>query len=269
MPFHTTTHLTNNIYRISEPLGIIAPEYGLPTVNLYLVVGKVRAALIDTGFGVGDVRGEIRQITPLPVVVLNTHYHWDHTGANARFNNAAIHPAEVDALAQEPDVSAYRAVMQTPDIRAALPPAFDPAMYRIIPKPPTRTLRDGEVIDLGGRALKAIHTPGHSPGHIAFFDEASGALFTGDAAYCGHLYACFADSDPAAFAQSVKCLRALRGVKTICPGHNDPITDANWLGELDEALQAALNGRAKSEPPNEALGGREFRFGAFSVWLPL
>ena len=175
MPFHSITPITENIYRLSEPLGILAPQFGMTTVNMYLVVGTERAALIDSGMGIGNLRDEIRKITALPVIVLNTHYHWDHTGANAQFDDIALNEIEIELYALEPEMSSYRAAMQKPNVRAALPPDFDPATYRIARQPITRKLRDGDVIDLGARSLRAIHTPGHSPGHsLTFTTDAEG-----------------------------------------------------------------------------------------------
>lgn len=275
MPFYSVIRISDDLHCISEPIGVIAPQFGVATVNTYLVVGRERAALIDSGMGIGDaegtvsVRAEIRKLTAMPVIVLNTHYHWDHSGANALFDASAIHESEVKLLAQEPDMSSSRKAMQAPEVRAKLPADFDPALYRIVRKPPTRTLRDGDTIDLGGTTLRVIDTPGHSPGHVAYVDEASGALYTGDAAYCGPMYACFTGSDTSAFAQSVRRMSELRGLKTICTGHNDIISGAGWLGELADAMDGALSGRVKSQPPNMELKRREFRFGAHSVWFPL
>jgi glyoxylase-like metal-dependent hydrolase (beta-lactamase superfamily II) len=275
MRFHTATRISDNLYRLSEPIGVVAPHFGVTTVNMYLVVGAERAGLIDSGMGIGDAKGtvsirtEIRKLTPLPVIVLNTHSHWDHTGANALFDQTAIHESEAALLAQEPDMSSYRTSLQAPEVRAKLPADFDPASYRILRQPPTRTLRDGDAIDLGGRTLRVVHTPGHSPGHAAYFEEVSGALFTGDGAYCGPMYACFTGSDTRAFAQSVRRMRTLPGVKLLCAGHNDLISNVGWLDELADAMDAALSGRAKSEPPRIDLNRKEFRFNAFSVWFPL
>ena len=165
MTWHTSTCVNENIYRISEPIATFAPQFGVQTVNMYLVVGTERAALIDTGTGIGDLRAEIRKLTPLPVIALNTHCHWDHTGANALFDEIALNEIELDLYAQEPDMSAYRNAMQAPNVRAALPSDSDPSSYRIIRKPITHQLRDGDTIELGSRTLTAIHTPGHSPGH--------------------------------------------------------------------------------------------------------
>jgi glyoxylase-like metal-dependent hydrolase (beta-lactamase superfamily II) len=268
MTWHTTTHIAENTYRISEPFGAIEPRVGITTANMYLVIGQEHAALIDSGMGIGDVCAEIRKITSLPCTVLNTHYHWDHVGANSLFAESAIHESEADLVAQESDLGIFRQSIQSPAARAVLPPSFDPTAYRIIPKPATRILHDNDLIDLGGRVLRVLHIPGHSPGHVAYLDEASGLLFTGDTAYPGPVYACFEGSDPVAFAQSVKRIAALPSVTTICPGHNDIITDQNWLSELAECVEAAVAGKVPGQSRDDFIVGREFRFGALSVWLP-
>jgi len=268
MTWYATTRIADNVYRIWEPFAALEPRYGITNVNMYLVVGRARAALIDSGLGIGDVRAETQKITPLPCTVLNTHYHWDHVGGNVLFVESAIHDSEMELLAQEPDVSLFRQAMQSPGARAVLPSAFDPTTYRVIPRPATRSLHDGDRIDLGGCRLRVLHVPGHSPGHVAYLDEASGILFTGDTAYVGPVYACFEGSDPVALAQSVKRLAALPHVRIVCPGHNDVIADPNWLSELAGCVEAAVTGKVPGQPRDGLVAGREFRFGALSVWLP-
>jgi len=257
-----------NVYRISEPLGAVEPRVGVTTVNMYLVIGQDRAVLIDSGMGIGDVTAEISKITPQPCAVFNTHYHWDHIGANALFSECAIHEYEVELVAQEPDVGSVREAMQSSIARAVLPAHFDPTKYRVVPRPATHVLQDHDKIDLGGRELWVLHTPGHSPGHVVYWDEASGILFTGDTAYQGPLYACFERSNPVDFAQSVKRLSRLPSVRLICPGHNDLITTQGWLNELAECVEAAVSGQAKGQLRDGFVVGREYRFGALSVWLP-
>jgi glyoxylase-like metal-dependent hydrolase (beta-lactamase superfamily II) len=268
MDWHTTTYIGDSVHRISEPFGAIKPHVGVATVNMYLVIGQERAALIDSGMGIGDVRAEVRKITSLPCIVLNTHYHWDHTGGNSFFAESAIHESEVDLLAQEPDVGFIRQVMQSPAARAVLPSSFDPTLYRIVSKPATCILQDNDLIDLGERMLRVLHIPGHSPGHLAYLDEVSNVLFTGDTAYLGPVYACLEGSDPVAFAESAKRLAALQSVTTICPGHNDVITDQNWLSGLAECIEAAVTGKVRGQFRDDFIVGREFRFGALAVWLP-
>jgi glyoxylase-like metal-dependent hydrolase (beta-lactamase superfamily II) len=77
------------VFRIQEPLHN-------ENVKSFLVVGADRAALIDTGMGVGDIRAVVESLTSLPVVVINSHAHWDHIGGNASFDEVWIHEAEAD-----------------------------------------------------------------------------------------------------------------------------------------------------------------------------
>jgi glyoxylase-like metal-dependent hydrolase (beta-lactamase superfamily II) len=269
MPWHTTTRIAENVYRISEPLGAIEPRFGVKTANMYLVVGRERAVLVDSGLGVGDLRAQIDAITSLPCTVLNTHHHWDHVGANASFAGNAIHDSETSLLAQRPNVGRIRRAMRSPAARAVLPPSFDPKSYQPVPKPATRALRDNDSIDLGDRTLRVLHIPGHSPGHVAYWDEANRMLFTGDTAYRGPLYACLEGGDPVAFAESVKRLAALPEVRMVCPGHDDVITEPSWLGKLAGWVEAAVAGKVPGQPRDDFFVGREHRFGAVAVWLPL
>jgi glyoxylase-like metal-dependent hydrolase (beta-lactamase superfamily II) len=267
--WHTITSIGENAYQISEPIGIIEPRFGVSTVNMYLVVGREQAALIDSGMGIGDVFAEIAKITSLPCMVLNTHYHWDHVGANASFEEIAIHKLETDLVAQKQNVASIRKAMKSPAAWAVLPPGFDPSAYRILPKPATRSLQDNDLIDLGDHVLQVLHTPGHSPGHVAFWDEANNMLFTGDTASMGPIYACFEGSSPEALLESAKRLAMLPNVRTICPGHDEIITKEGWLRELAECVEAAVTGKVPGQPHKGFIVGQEYRFDTLSVWLPL
>ncbi len=268
MSWHQVEQLTANLYRISERLDRVEPRFGIRTVNMYLLLGEERAALIDTGCGIGDLRGVVARLTDLPVMVLNSHYHWDHVGANAQFAGGAIHRIEAGLLVQEQDLSEYRAAMAAPSAMAMLPDGFDPAGWRIQPPPPSRLLTGGDRVDLGGTVLTALHTPGHSPGHISFLDERQGVLFCADLAYQGPVFICFEDADPAAFAASIRMAAALPGIQLICPGHNAPIRQPGWLGQFAADAALALTGEVEGALRREYVVGREFDFGEYAIWLP-
>src|SRR5712692_11164215 len=105
MSWFTLAQPAHNTWQLSEPIGKVEPRFGVATVNMFLVAGRERAALIDTGMGIGDLRAAVRAVCDLPLVVCNTHFHWDHSGSNSQFDQIAIHQSEASLLAREPDMS--------------------------------------------------------------------------------------------------------------------------------------------------------------------
>lgn len=269
MDWYSIESIGPGTWHISEPIGSIEPRFGVASANMFLVAGTERAALIDTGMGIGDLRAAVRSLTDLPLTVCNTHWHWDHIGSNSQFDEIAIHAREFKLLTREQDVAGIREQMGRPEAQAILPTGFDRTQYRIVSKPGTRALSDGETIELGGRSLRVIPTPGHSAGHVSYFDERNGLLLSGDMAYAGPLYACFRGGDPAAFRASAHRLAEIAGdVKLIAPGHNRVLEGGAFLRELADATDRAQSGAAAALPADEFIGGREVRFDTFSIWLP-
>ena len=267
--WHTIRQLDADTYQISEPLGAVEPRYGVPTVNLYLVLGCAQAVLLDSGMGIGDLYELARTLTKLPVQIVNTHYHWDHSGGNARFAQRAIHALDAVALAVQPELAGMAQQMRQPAARAVLPAGFDVDSYVIDAQPATHLLADGELLELGGRSLCVLHTPGHTPGHCSFWDQARGMLFSGDAAYQGAMFSCFAECDVQATVESARRLAALRGVRLVCPGHLGSFADSGWLQQLAVGLEAAASGSVAAQRTSEFVVGREVCFDSFSIWLPL
>jgi glyoxylase-like metal-dependent hydrolase (beta-lactamase superfamily II) len=269
MSWFTIESVAPAVWYISEPIGAIEPRFGVATANMFLIAGRERAALIDTGMGIGDLRAAVQALCPLPIMVCNTHWHWDHIGSNSQFDQIAIHESEYRLLTREQDVGGIRERMGLQEVQAILPPGFDRTQYRIATKAANQSLCDSDKLDLGGRVLQVIHTPGHSGGHVAYFDNAHGVLFSGDTAYAGPMYACFKGSDPAAFQSSAHRLAQIADdVRLIAPGHNHVLQGGRFLRVLAEAADRALSGDAPALPPDEFIGGREVRFDTFAIWLP-
>lgn len=234
MGWFATRELERGVWLVAEPCH----------VNSYLVAGRERAALIDTGLGVADVRGVVESLTDLHVLVVNTHHHWDHVGGNDRFDDVAIHELGEERLRAGPDPADYDGYIDYTRERLErfgefadldrrfydfladettprpLPDGFDPAAWRIAPSVPTRLLRDGDELDLGGRSLRVLHTPGHTPDSICLLDERNGLLFGGDTYNSGAVYAHMPDSDLDAFARSASRVGAMaEGIRSVFMAH--------------------------------------------------
>jgi glyoxylase-like metal-dependent hydrolase (beta-lactamase superfamily II) len=235
----------------------------------YLVTGSERAALVDTGMAVGDLASEVRNLTSLPVSVVNTHAHWDHRGENYKFSDIAIHALEAPNL-EKLHSSEQLAAMTRPGLfTRPTPPGFWPSQWQVFPSKATRLLGDGDKIELGNRTLDVLHTPGHTPGHVCLLDRAHRWLMTGDLYYPGNLYAHFAYSNVNDMLASARRLATLEpDVDWLLPSHNQTPMPSSELGRLARAMEDITGGAAVWEERDSEWGRvRRYDFGSFAVWL--
>ena len=99
------------------------------------------------------------------------------------------------------------------------PDGFNPEDYRIFQGEPQIILRDGDCLDPGGREIRVVHTPGHSPGHCCFYEPDRQYMYTGDLVYEGCLDAFYPTTDPILMYKSVKRISQYE-VSRILPGHH-------------------------------------------------
>lgn len=196
----------------------VISEYRHPEeTHCYLLIGSERCLLIDTGLGIGNISVEIARLTDKPITAAATHIHWDHVGGHRFFPSFYAHEKELDWLngSFPLPVAAVRKMLS----ECELPDDFRLDEYSIFQGKPSKLLNDGDEIRLGDRAVTVIHTPGHSPGHMCFWDAERGYLFTGDLIYKGLLYANYPSTDPEAYLSSVNKIARLP-VKRIFPAHH-------------------------------------------------
>lgn len=151
--------------------------------SIFLLVGTQRALLIDTGIGIGDLRGVVEHLTDKPYDVVMTHGHGDHTGGAGWFDSFWLNEKDWDAYAFPEDLNRRRDYAQTIAAREHKNYSYDiEEDIRPWPKLPERKpLVDGQVFDLGGRKVTAYECPGHTPGEMVLIDDQTRILFAGDA----------------------------------------------------------------------------------------
>ncbi len=237
----------------------IISEYRHPEeTHCYLLIGSERALLIDTGLGICSIYDETARLTDNPVAAAATHIHWDHIGGHKYFREFYVHEAELDWVNGEfpLPVEAVRKMLA----QCELPGGFDLDEYTIFQGAPSRVLKDGDIIKLGGREVETLHTPGHSPGHMCFWEERRGYLFTGDLVYKGTLFADYPSTDPAAYLASLEKIARLPAER-IFPAHHS----------LDIASEIVIRIRDKFRRLNEkgllCHGSGMFDFGDWAVRL--
>jgi glyoxylase-like metal-dependent hydrolase (beta-lactamase superfamily II) len=238
--------------RVAEDIVLLMEDHLDPFFesNVWHLRGTERDLVVDTGNGIGDLRAELDPLErDRPVVAVATHDHFDHIGGLHEFEERWCHTADAGGI-REPDGLALMRTDFRPGLEeeirwygyepperviTALPRAgFDVSGWRTPTTEPTRLLEEGDVVDLGDRALEVVHVPGHTAGSIALWDPAGGLLFTGDtAALDDPLYA----EDEDAFVTSLERLRALP-VELVCAGHSRPFGRDELRSLIDEQLLA-------------------------------
>lgn len=232
----------------------------------YLIVGDQKSLLFDTLLGIGDIKHVVSQLTDLEVIVLNSHSHFDHIGGNHQFEIIyALDNVYSQKSAHGLDNQKARRFVEPGSIWKPTPAAFSPETYHIEPYMITKTVKDGDCIDLGGRELEIVESPGHAPDALCLLDRENRLLFTGDTFYLAPLYAQLPGSDFDAYARTAHRLSGLaEQVDWLLPGHNVTNVPASYLQKLDEAFQAIQNRTAAYKDRD---GAREYAFGKFSIMV--
>ena len=196
-------------------------------VRLFLLAGTARALLIDSGMNLSNAREIAAELTPLPLSLLNTHADRDHIGCNEQFESFYMHPAEAPV---------YR--------RSGKPGIVVP-------------VREGDVLDLGGRELRIIHLPGHTPGSIAVLDVRNRVLISGDPIQAHGRVFMFGDHRSLPdYIASLERLEARANLfDEIWPSHGDIPVSPSVIPKLCDGARDVLAG-AIPGAPQELFGRR-------------
>lgn len=254
------------VYRVDPGVYAIYEPHQWEEVISYLIVGRKRALLFDTGMGMDNIRAVTDQLTQLPIEVLNSHTHQDHIGDNWRFD----HILAVDDPYTRRNAGGYTHAADAhevgPNQFCGLPPTgFDTATYRTRPFHITETVGDGSIIALGGRQLEVLRIPGHAPDALALYDAEHRELFTGDTFYEGPIYVLSPGADFAAFARSAERLATfVPRLHKLFTAHNIAVSDPVMLLRLRDAARAISSGTVAGTAES---GIRTYDFGAFSIMV--
>ena len=236
--------------------------------SIFLLVGGEKAMLIDTGIGIGDLKGFVRTLTAKPLMVCYTHAHPDHTGGAGAFDHAYLHPNDMPdfatggmiGLRMETRLGYIRRIAERE--KGVYPYNLAEDVTEWGPCPALSPLEDLQRIDLGDRVVTVYVCPGHSPGSITFLDEKTHILFLGDACNC-NLHLGGGPRGSQRFTSVEKALFYLHRLESLHPkydhcfnGHYDfrPLGDPLGEDVLPDAITACeqiVAGTAKAEvrPP--------------------
>lgn len=229
----------------------------------YLVEGTERACLVDTGVGVGNLRECIESLTGLPYFVLLTHGHVDHVGGVGCF-------ADKDVFLNQDDLG-LAAKHSTAEIRLGYLAHCESRLGKQLPKEPlapaydfanTKPLHDGDLFDLGGLALEAIHVPGHTQGMCMVLMREERTILFGDA--CGESVLLVEDycSTVKEYGEALKRVKARENeYDFVLRNHGTCESDKAILDELIHLCDLILAGQDDAAPAEGiAMDAPEARF---------
>ena len=257
-----------DIEKISEGPLDIYKIYERFQVAMDLVCGKERACLIDTAYGLNDLSEVVASLTDLPVTVINTHGHIDHVLGNHFFEQVYMHPADQE-LYQE-IIDGFADMITQPWVRETYGEFIKDIGPDDISFPAAKDISDGDVIDLGGKQLKVIEVPGHTPGSIMLTDPDEKICFSGDS-IIEHLWL-FLDESLPSDTYRRNLIRAVgilkdEDIRKIYSGHYayKPLTISDAESVIS-IMDKICSGEAEGQPfENEVGSGTEYVSGDFSV----
>jgi glyoxylase-like metal-dependent hydrolase (beta-lactamase superfamily II) len=246
-------HVAPGVRRIALPLPL-----ALRSVNVYLIEGGGGWSIVDSGMHTPEAEAELRSGLVAAGIAMAelrtafiTHLHPDHLGMAGTLRDAGakllMHGPEI-ARAHEVWAADHRQINATYELfeRHGMPRDVDEGMragwvamgQHVDPFEPIHPVANGEVLDLGGRALTVIWTPGHTDHHAVLFEESSGTLISGD-----HVLPRITSNvgvypggrpDPLGdFLGALEQMKTLN-VKRVLPAHGEPFDDC--AGRVDEIL---------------------------------
>lgn len=253
------------VYRVAPSVYAIYEPGQYEEVISFLIEGEEKSLLFDSGLGIGDIRAVVEGLTDREVVVLNSHTHYDHVGGNHQFGTIyAMDTAFTRRNAQGAPPEALAGFVQDGWVWKPLPDGFSRSDYRTRPFTISRFVVDGERIDIGGRILEVVATPGHAPDAICLLDREHRLLFTGDSFYLGPLYTHLEGSDFDAFSNSANRIASLaESFDAMMTAHNVPVADSRYALALARAFDDLAAGTATDYTPMDGL--REYQFDGFSI----
>lgn len=229
---------------MAEPIKINEDTWRIEDgmVRFFVLEGKEKALMIDTGMQCPNAKEIGQSVTKLPLILLNTHTDPDHISGNGGFETAYMSEKELDHYKQQGKGEA------------------------IIP------VKEGDRIDLGDRVLEIIDIPGHTPGSIAILDEKYRVLYIGDTVQDGMIYMMSERRNMPAYIESLKHLSKYEDrYDCLYPSHGTIPVTKDLIPKLMDGATKILEGKATGVPTDFFTGKimvYKFDYAGFLCDLP-
>lgn len=173
MNYFTIYKYNDNLYQLKDKLGVLVT----------VVLGTKKALVFDTAYGIGNLYDEVRKITDLPLLIINSHGHMDHSCGNYQFEEVYIHKNDLELCKKHNSIEWRKKNIESAKRMNCLPNDFDEDNYLNQNEGNLKFLEIGDVFDLGNLTLEVINMEGHTKGSIGLYINQMKLLLVSDA-YC-------------------------------------------------------------------------------------
>lgn len=246
--WYRTRAINDHLSRVDEP-----HVHGFLQANIWHLQGSERDLVVDAGLGVASLRRHLPALFANDPILVVTHAHLDHAGSAHEFEDRRMHPSELGRGAVKASLYSEELVkmlgFESADEDGDVPPLpellvdalpdedYRPQDYTVPDVVVTTPLEHGDTIDLGDRELRVLHLPGHTPGSLCLYEDATGVLFSGDVIYDDLLLDELVESDIDSYVTSMRALREL-SPSIVYPGHGDPFGNERMHQIVDNYLHS-------------------------------
>ena len=208
-------------------------------VRFFLLAGKKKALLIDSGMLINNAKEIAQQLVSLPIELLNTHADRDHVGSNAEFETFYMHAAEASNY--------YNTQKKTGKFIS---------------------IENGDIIDLGDRKLEIITIPGHTPGSVALLDISNRVLYSGDTVQDGTIFMFGVQREFHAYIQSLEKLETMKDrFDTIYPSHGTIPVKPDLISQLHASALSILAGSVEATDVEfHGMAVKQYDVGCAAFW---
>lgn len=199
--------------------------------STYLLRGRKLSVLVDSGSGTRNLYPLALRLAGTPVMVIPSHLHFDHIGGIAQFPRIGL--IDLPSLRRQVHGNLI-------NVTHAQSVANMPFRFKV-----TNWLQDGQILDLGGRQVQLLRTPGHTPESVSLFDRRKRQLFVGDLANRGSSWAFMPGSSLASLDASLRKLLTLPDARQslVYDAHHQEAAGASSLADLDKLIQRVAAGK--------------------------
>jgi len=268
-PKYTISELYKDTYIIADG------GLGQGSVYMYLLVGSEKALLIDSGYGLLDLKSVIRTVTDKPVICVCTHGHVDHALGACQFEDAYLHSKDSHVYAKHTNSTfisdmGLKGLMMRPPRFMRNNPSYLALVEQMAEKQytPLQKLDSIDSFDLGGRIVSWRHVPGHTQGSVAIIDEANKVAFDADACAPGAWLFLEESSPLPDYLKELESYRAFldeHRIKHRYVGHAKKALSEKYLKQLIKCTQICINKPKKGIKKTTLLGKARIVFAGGSL----